>query len=232
VGDTELRWRASQGYVFHYVYHTLSDLRYGPIAGDPMFVRLESRRNQKEKSPLFGDRLVKVKIGKKHYLVPESRLKDFAERAVGRETSHHTSWSYWWKVDEDDLEGDGLPVYPAQYAHLILLPIETRILQIGRRTVVPSGSTTETVNYDDIYISVTLADGSNKELKRGMDLFVPELGEWIEVMKVSRRSSVGRIRRDFSLEANEQCWDSEKGTGMPTACKKLVAGLLAVTRPG
>ena len=233
VGDNELRWRSNQGYVFHYVYHTLGDLQYGRILSEPVFVRLESARtNQKKKSPLFTNRLVKVKIGQRHYLVPESRLKDFAERAVGRETDHDVYWTYWWKKDEDDLNGEGLPVYPKQYAHLILLPIETKILRIGRRTVVPSKSTTESVNYDDIYISVTLAHGANRGLKRGMDLFVPDLGEWIEVVKVSPRGSVGRIRRDFSLEGVEQCWDSEKGLGMPTTCKKLVAGFPAVTRPG
>jgi hypothetical protein len=74
--------------------------------------------------------------------------------------------------------------------------------------VIRSKSTTRDVNYDDIHISVTLADGQNKGVKVGMDFFVPDLGEWVEVLRVNRSSSTARIRRDFDLEGREQCRDS------------------------
>ncbi|MEP7149872.1 MAG: hypothetical protein ABI857_13410 [Acidobacteriota bacterium] len=232
IGEAELRWRASKGFVFHHVYHTLSSLQYGAVLAEASAVRLISPNARQVKSPLFRDRLIKVKFGKKHYLVPQSRLRDFAERAAGREiTDFLEEWHFWQRIDEYDLTVEGLPSYPEEYAHLIVSPIKTKILRVGHRRVVPSKSTTDTVNYDDIYVSVALADGYNKGIKAGMDFFVPELGEWIEVRKVTRFRSSGRIRRDFDLEGREQCWDSDKGSGQPFTCKKVVKGLAVVTKP-
>ena len=232
IGQAELRWRSRNGYVFHFVYHTLSNLDYGAVIEDSISVKLNSRRVRKKKRvPLLEDRLMKVQVGKKHYLVPESSLKDFAERAVGREVTSDEEWSYWWRVDETELKSEELPTFPKQYSHLVVAPIKTKILFIGRRKIVPSEATTREVNYDDIFISVTLAGGSANGLRRGMDFFIPHLGEWVEVTKVGKTRSVGRIRRDFSLERQEQCWDSEEGMGNPFPCKKLIKGLGAVTRP-
>ncbi len=232
IGTAELRWRSTQGFVFHQVYHTLAALDYGGVTEGVETVRLTSKRSgRRQRSPLFADALVKAKVGKKHYLVPLSRLKDFAERAVGREVSHMEEWHYWWKIDEGDLTVAGPPVLPARYAHLVVPPIQATILRVGRRQVVPSSSTTNEVNYDDIYISVTLAGGNAKGLRPGMDLFVPDLGEWVEIMKVRKFDSLGRIRRDFSLDGQEECWDSEEGTGNPFPCKTITKGLVAFTRP-
>jgi hypothetical protein len=231
VGESELRWRGSHGFVFHHVYHTLSVLDHGTVRADSSSLQLLSLKTVgKTSSPLFTNKLIKVKVGKTHFLVPESRLKDFALRAVGREVTDLHEWHFWWRLDESEVVSDGLPTFPAGYQHFRVLPIESRIVRVGRTRIIPSESTTPKVNYDDIHIHITLADGYKKGIRVGMDFFIPELGEWAEVIKVGRSSSIARIRRDFDLELRVQCWDSERGSGMPFACKKLKAGLTVTTK--
>lgn len=232
LGEAELRWRTNEGFVFYSVYHTLADLEYGGVVNGETFVRLrwEKKGIRKGRSALFADRLLKVKVGNRHYLVPESRLKDFAERSVGRETSDIDGWDWWFKIDENDASAEGLPNFPKQYSHLLVSPIETTIKRVGQRRIIPSEYTTKEVNNDDIFVSITLAHGADRGIKKGMDFFVPGLGEWIEITRVNARNSIGRIRRDFDLNMHEQCWDSANGGGEPLPCKPITAGLSAITR--
>ena len=231
VGESELRWSSRHGFVFHHVYHTLAVLDHGTVRADSSSLQLYPlNTTRKTKSPLFTDKLIKVKVGQKHFLVPESRLRDFAVRAVGREITDLHEWHYWWRVDESETVGEGLPIFPAGYQHLRVLPIRSKIVRVGRTRIIPSEYTTQTVNYDDIHIPVTLADGYKKGIRVGMDFFIPELGEWAEVIKVERSRSIARVRRDFDLELQVQCWDSERGSGMPHPCKNLKAGLTVTTK--
>ncbi|HEX6279756.1 MAG TPA: hypothetical protein VFZ49_07020 [Pyrinomonadaceae bacterium] len=231
VGESELRWSARHGFVFHHVYHTLSVLDHGTVRADSSSLQLHPlNTTRKTKSPLFTDKLIKVKVGKKHFLVPESRLKDFALRAVGREVTDLHEWHFWQRIDESEVVSEGFPTFPAGYQHFRVLPITSRIIRVGRTQIIPSEYTTQTVNYDGIHIPITLADGYEKGIKVGMDFFIPALGEWAEVIKVERSRSIARIQRDFDLELRVQCRDSERGSGMPHPCKKVKAGLTVTTK--
>lgn len=62
-----------------------------------------------------------------------------------------------------------------------------------------------------------------------MNFFVEDLGEWIEIIKVLQNSSLGFIRRDFNENKQEQCWDSECGSGQLISCKEVKIGMKAKT---
>jgi hypothetical protein len=72
--------------------------------------------------------------------------------------------------------------------------------------------------------------GKNKNIKIGMNFFVEDLGEWIQITKVFQKSSIGFIRRDFDENKQEQCRDSERGSGQITPCKEIKIGMKAKTK--
>lgn len=229
-GNAELHWNGTDGYVFYYVYHTLASLDFGSSENSESAVRLISESSQASKASMrFSSRLVKVKFGSKHFLVPEKHLSDFGERAAGRETSLYPFWTYWQKKDEIGNNVFGLPEFPKQYSRFLKRPIVTQIKSIGRRTIYQDKFDDGSINFEEIHLQVTLRDGSNKRIKPGMDFFVDSLGEWIEILKVKRSSSVGRIVRRFSETGQDECWDSEKGSGNPIPCNTIELGLPART---
>ena len=124
----------------------------------------------------------------------------------------------------------GLPVVPEKYKHLIRLPIETQIINFSERKIIPNEQSTEEYNFDDIHYSVTLGAGKNKGLKVGMNFYVEDLGEWIEITKVAQKTSDGFIRRDFDENRKEQCRDSEGGSGQLIPCKEIKTGMKAKTK--
>lgn len=62
-----------------------------------------------------------------------------------------------------------------------------------------------------------------------MNFFVEDLGEWIEITKVSLNSSVGKIRRGLD-EKREYCLDSEGGQGQIIPCKEVKVGMTVKTK--
>lgn len=63
-----------------------------------------------------------------------------------------------------------------------------------------------------------------------MNLFVKDLGEWIQLTDVFQEHSVGIIYRDFDENNQERCRDSKRGQGQTIPCKEIKIGMKAVTR--
>jgi hypothetical protein len=225
LGSDELHWNTN-GFVFFAVYHTLSALDFGDSKINPDSVELISRKSSFKR---ISDNLIKVRIGKKHYLVPENRLQDFAERAVGLSTDISDFTYYWSKLNEVDIEDVGSPVLPPKYKNYLRFPINTTITQVGKRQIHQNKFDDGTINYEEIYRFVILGAGNNKGIKRGMNFFVEDLGEWIEITKVLSSSSLGKIRRSF-YEKEETCLDDVGGSGQTIPCKEIKTGMKAKTK--
>lgn len=225
IGDSKLIWNSEGGFFDFYFYHYLKHFDYGTANNSPGFVVLAS-----DKKHSTTTKLIKIKFGERHFLVPENRLKDFCERAVGL-NADSSDFNYYL-IKEDDMEKKvfGLPILPSKYRHFLRFPIEAKVISIGKKEIVPNEQSTKEYNFDDIYYSVTLNAGKNKNVKKDMSLFVEDLGEWIQITKVLPTKSIGFIRRNFDENRQEKCWDSEGGNGQIISCKEIKVGMKSKTK--
>jgi hypothetical protein len=109
-------------------------------------------------------------------------------------------------------------------------PLQAKIISAGSKKIIPNEQSTKEFNFDDIHYPVTLNAGKNKNIKIKMNFFVEDLGEWIEITKVSQTKSIGFIRRDFDENGQEQCRDSEGGSGQLIPCKEIKVGMISKTK--
>lgn len=233
IGDSKLLWSAEGGFFNFYFYHYLKRFSYGTVTDSPTFVVFVSEKPliaNSSKKQAAKRTLIKVKFGEKHFLVPENRLQDFCDRAAGLSTDLQDFYYYWTKEEDMRKEVFGLPILPPEYKHLLRHPIESKIISIGKKKIIPNKQSTKEYNFDDIHYPITLNAGKNKNIKIKMNFFVEDLGEWIEITKVSQTKSIGFIRRDFDQKGQEQCWDSEGGSGQLIACKEIKIGMISKTK--
>lgn len=234
LGDSKFIWNASGGFFSFYFYHTLKSLTYGKATDAQAFIELEYEKlpfSLSGKKPGFKSKLVKVRIGKARFLVPENRLQDFCDRAVGLNTNQEDVLYYWMKdVEDESKRREGLPVLPVGYQKFLRHPIKATLVSVGKRKVIPNEHSTKEYNYDDIHYQVTINAGRDKRVKADMNFFVKDLGEWIQLTYVGQKTSVGFIRREFGENGKEECRDSEGGNGDYTECKKISVGMRARTK--
>jgi hypothetical protein len=234
IGDNRFIWNAQGGFFSFYFYHTLKSLNFGKATPSLGFVELEYEKlpfSLAGKGAGFKTKLIKVSIGKTRFLVPESRLQDFCDRSVGLNTDLDDVFFYWMK-DEGDMPAElmGPPTLPAGYQNFLRYPIEAKIVGIEKRKIIPNEQSTKEYNFDDIHYQVTLNAGKNKRIKKGMNLYVKDLGEWIQITGVSQKTSIGFIRRDFDENKREECWDGEGGSGQTIDCREIQIGMMARTK--
>lgn len=228
-GMAELHWSSAGGFVYFDVYHTLRRLDFGGAIDKTDAVNLMSEKSASSRKSSFSTNLIKVKFGDRHFLVPENRLADFAERTVGLSTDLEDYEYYLDKLDEAENEVFGLPILPKKYEKFLRFPIETKIIAIGKRQIYQGKFPDGTVNYEEIYRFVILGAGKNKNIKVGMNFYVANLGEWIEITEVSANKSIGKFRRGLDEDNQEQCLDSEHGQGQTIDCKEIKIGMKAKT---
>lgn len=231
LGTSKLHWSSNGGFVDYYFYHTLTKLNFGIALNQPDSVKLVSQSSQlRKRKSLLSNNLIKVKVGAQHFLVPENRLQDFVDRAVGRHTNRSDFGYYRQKVDELENKLYGLPVLPEKYKRFLRRPVETRIVKIGSRKIYRITLDDGTVNNAEVYRFVELGAGKDKRVKAGMNFFVEDLGEWVEITKVLPRSSIGKIRRNFDENKQEECFNGEGGSGNTIPCRKAKVGMRAKTQ--
>jgi len=231
IGDSGLVWSANDGFLSFYFYHELKSLNYGRVKTSSSFMQMISEKisnvNTKRKNTLHGNKLIKIRIGERHYLVPEIHLREFCRLAAGLNTEPEDFNYYWLKAEDYKKKGSGLPVLPSEYRQLLQFPIDVEIMRLGQRKILRSSQMSDS---EEIQYPVTINVGANKRLKRGMNFFVEDLGEWIQITKVFQRNAVGVIKRDFNDKRQEQCRDGEGGTGEIIICKEIKLGMKAETK--
>lgn len=224
IGDNQMAWNSRSGYFEFYYYHEMKMLDFGNIVETNDGVWFGSARKGGA-----GRFLVKVRFGERRHLVLLQDLPKFCRLAAGIEPWGGDHWIADWQNDADQEKPvSGLPIVAPRFAEFVRSPIKAKIVSIGGKF--PARAYDGKISMDRFRIRVRIDAGSNRGVKRGMNFFVDQLGEWIAIESVSRTRSVGYLER--SIEDNKiECWDQELGSGMPIPCKKPRIGLPVRTKP-
>ncbi len=228
------------GFVSFYLYTCYPELRtmnYGNVINTSDYVEIlpEFSGNSPRKS--LPERFVKVSWGERRYLVEESSLEAFAEKAVGiyiepsnNEDEMLHKWSNYWISGDSEKELTGLPVLPVSYKKFERSPIETKIISVGKRTIETEKDVEDYQNTEEMaFYTVTIGAGKNKKVKEGMILFFGETQEEIIITKVNQNSAVGKISRSIDDNKNDYCEDNESNQ---IPCPKIKSSLKVKTRVG
>jgi hypothetical protein len=227
IGESRLRWNSKIGFVQYSFYHTLKHLSYGKTIENEAFLDLVPENVEDKKltsaysSKLPSKRLVKVKVGAKHFLVPNNFLREFLEICVGVQTNDEAIYFSWLKIDDLEKKSSIEINVSPQYQYLVPAPIQAKINSVGTRRI---NRTDEKISY-----FVGISEGKNKRIKVGMNLFIEDLGEWVEITKINKHFSVGKISRSFYNKI-EECWDGPGGNGNRFPCRKINVGQTIRTR--
>ncbi len=221
VGFSQFRWKSDSGYLHFYVYTCLPELRsvsYGNVIVTTDYVQLLPEFAVDSPRKFSPVKFVKVKWNDRRYLVEESSLSAFAEKAVGiyvevneSSESGFQAWSRYWVRGDLSKDVVGLPEFPAKYKSLQRFPINAKIISVGKRTIerekeLGDKSSTRYFEESAQYL-VKIDAGKNHGVKKGIWLGVPETKDEIFVTKVNEKTSVGLILRDLDDNKNDLCRD-------------------------
>jgi hypothetical protein len=213
-----LIWNSNLGFIDYYIYTCAIELRglgFGNVSNlaDSVLLNYEKpiyfSTTQKAKAKTQKT-LIKVKIGERHFLVPESKLKDFCEYVVGRkagQNEYDISVGYWWKVEDATKKAIGLPILPKKYAKFVVTPVDAKIIKIGKKTIQRSKNYEGKLENDGYNHFMTLNAGRNQNVRKDMKLYVPELNEIAYIEQVYDTTSIAVIFRRFSDDNKEECSD-------------------------
>lgn len=253
LGYSSLRFQKDAGFINFYFYSCSIELRhidYGKISSTPDFIELTSEGAENSPRKIKTVRFVKVKWDKWRYLVEESSLQSFAEKAVGiyvepdDETAENNSrWTNYWVKDESRPESEteeykektftGLPEFPAAYKKFQRQPIETKIVAVGKATLEKDkefGDSTYTKYFaDSLIYPVTIGAGENKGVKPGMRFELAETGDEIYITEVKQNTAFGFIPRSTDENQKEVCRDKEYNDVL---CPKIKPDFKATTPIG
>lgn len=243
LGYSSLIWNSNTGFINFYIYTCLPELRYlnyGKVINLPDSIQLfpEFAGNSPRKA--IPIKYVKVKWNDRNYLVEESSLAAFAEKAVGiyvetNETSEDgfQSWSRYWV--KGDLEKDlvGLPEFPANYKKFQRFPIEAKIISVGKRTIEEEkalGDKSHTQYFSEAaWYVVTIDAGKDRDVKKGIWLSIPETEDELFITQVNEKTSIGLIHREIDDNKNDLCSDENFNA---VSCPKVKTSLKVKTKIG
>jgi hypothetical protein len=256
LGISSLRLDNNVGFIDFYFYSCsleLSYIDYGKIINTPDSIQLTSEIAENSPREIKTVKYVKVKWDKWQYLVEESSLAAFAEKAVGVFVEpnddipeNNQQWSNYWvrkgSVNDANWNGDdyiekkftGLPEFPESYKKFQRVPIETKIVSVGKRTIEAEkqfGDATYTRYFQNSAIySITIGAGKNKGIKAGMIFEMLETGEDVYITEVNQNTAVGFIPRETDDDKNDFCRDRDNIK--EASCKKIKPLLKVRTKIG
>jgi hypothetical protein len=239
VSIEQFRWNSNTGYASFYIYTCLPELRgisYGKIVDTPAFVqRLPEYANDSPKKET-PSKYVKIKWRQTHYLVEESLLSIFSEKAVGiyvetenPNDENYGKWLYFWEKDGSDEALQGLPEFPKSYSQFKRFPIEAKITAVGKRAIGENEILGNTIYGDGAFYSVTISVGKNRNVKVGMKFYVKDINSEIVITEVNQKSSVGLIHRNIDDNKNDVCYNEEYN---PVSCPEIKKSLDVKTYVG
>lgn len=230
LGESLLYWNSYDGFVKYFYYHTLKTLDYGKVINKTDSVLFETEKTtpaidflKKTENPV-----IKVKIDKRHFLVPKRYLRLFCEYAVGLRKFYWADIQskYWSKISERFIDARGLPILPEKYKRLLVYPIEAKISKIGKKTIIKHKNDEGVLElYRTDYLFILNA-GKNKGVKKEMEFYIPELKETASIKKVSQNTAIALISRDFDKNNIEVCQDKNY---KETPCSQISVGMWAKT---
>ncbi len=184
VGFSQLRLKSDAGFVSFYIYTCLPELRYlnyGKIVKSLETVQLLPEFGENSPRKAIPLTYVKIKWSDRYYLVEESSLSAFAEKAVGiyveledASEENYQKWNKYWVSGDFEKPLIGLPEFPASYKKFQRNSIEAKIISVGKRTV--EEKTLGNTSYSEAaFYSVTINAGKNNNVKEGMKFEIPEI---------------------------------------------------------
>lgn len=232
VGDNMLVWNKDKGFFEFYFYHGLQKMDFGRMSVSEGVVERTSEKPSHSSNPKSKQsvKLVKIKVGERHFLVPETYIEGFCEEAVGLRSFDYNVSDYLAKQADHEKPVFGLPIVPAEYQKFVRQPINARIIKADERKLVQKKTGDGTVYNEEIRYYVTLDAGKNKGVKPEMDFYIPDLGEWLQIAKVSQNASVGVILRTFDGNRQEECWKDRSSNINSIPCKEIKAGMKVFTK--
>lgn len=229
VGFSQFRWRRDVGFVSFGIYTCLPELRsvnYGKVVDTPDFIQILPEYAENSPRRQTETKYVKVKWGEHRFLVEESSLSAFAEKAVGifvnpenpDDENYHKWVNHWFKGDYEK-PYVGLPEFPDKYKKFQRSPIETKIITVGKRFVEENSAS----------YNVTIGAGKNKGIGKGMIFDVPEIENSIEITRVGDKTAVGIIVRSVDENNHDECFGDDFNK---VVCAKIKSGLKVKTQIG
>ncbi len=232
LSEIRLIWNSDVGFINYYIYTCAIELRslnYGKAINSTDFVSFVSEKPTPKKEIIPTDvKFIKVKVGERHFFVPENELADFCEYAVGLSLDAYSSQSnYWWKLSDSQKRIFGLPILPEKYKSFLRYPIKAQIIKIGKKEVIQSKNSEGKLEPSAVNYFFTINAGKNQSVKKGMRFYVPAMQEWAEVSSVSLTNSRVYIQRFIGYGEKEVCMDDNSEEH---SCEILSVGMIAQTQ--
>jgi hypothetical protein len=176
------------------------------------------------------------------HLVSPDEISDFGNLAAGLgnynmgfNPAGWLAYDFYYKLNGEESAAAGdLPVVPAGYEQFVKKPIEATIESVGSRRVkrVP---TVGGPPYYESHSTVVINAGGANGVKRRMIFRVrdSEGDDTVEIIRVRRTSSFGRIVRtldDYSSETYYD-WDTKTGKQFPKRYPPIAVGWRVTTAP-
>lgn len=237
IGLQELRLKAGVGYAEYYVYSCHPELRYmdyGKIVDtdDSITLLPEFAVDSPRKSKVVI--YIKVRWADRYYLVEESSLLEFAEKAAGiyakpdNDSDAQEKWQNYYVTGDIEKPLTGSPVFPERYKKFQRLPIQTKVTNIGRRKIERDKDLGNRSFSEAAFYPVTIGAGKSKGVKKGMVFVIPETGDKVFIINVGFNSSTGLVPR-YLDDQNEDCRNSE---GQQIPCLRILPRMKTTTKIG
>lgn len=233
LGYSELVWNETDGFVYAYTYHTLGHLDYGRVKFAGNSISFISQKAVHLTQSNFEE-YVRVRFGERHLLVGKRKLADFAKLAVGREVAAsrdtEAEGSFFWEmVGEEEKSIGETPEFPAEFQQLVLKPLTTTLVSVGKMRVKKEISKQWGTTSIDHLVDLRLSIGSGNGVRRGMRFWIDELEEWVDIVSVSKNWSLALLSRAV-IDGKEHCDRFVDGNYSVFPCRTATPGMNARTR--
>lgn len=237
------RWNSRDGFIYYYIntcYPSLESIDYGNAIDTSEYVELLPEKTDDSPRKTVPSRYVKVKWGKDFYLVKESSLQAFAEKAVGiyveteedAENENFQKWSDFMVNRDESIPIEGLPQLPPGYRKFQRAPIEAKILTVGKKTIKKEDIEGTFDSGETIFYTIRIDAGKNKNVKVGMKFDIPETKEEFVITKVNQNSSVGLVSRNIDDNKKDSCYGNVNGEYKNFVCPQIKSSFKVKTQIG
>jgi hypothetical protein len=234
IGHSQFRVSFDKGFASIYVYTCLPELRafsIGSVVDSPDSIQLVSDRSKARE----GTKYIRVRWGDRFYLVEESSLPAFSEKAVGilptrndDQSPDRFNWMNFWILGDLDKPLQGLPQFPASYKKFERRPITAKIMSV-KRSLTKNESDDSDSRWESAVYTVAIDAGTAKGIKPDMVFLLADTGDILTITKVSQTRAVGTITRPLNENTTDNCWD-DNNNDVP--CRRIVPGMRMQTQIG
>ncbi|HEX8459492.1 MAG TPA: hypothetical protein VF656_19525 [Pyrinomonadaceae bacterium] len=241
---TYLRWSPEAGYVMLSISTCearVLSVDYGKVEASPGLVRFISERAAPKTSPAGSkhshtrgrspiNTYLTIKWRGSRYLVPETGLAEFCDRAAGlgqynnglAEHAEDLSYSGFFgkSYKERAQVSEETPIVPEGFERFVKSPVEASVAAVGAKRIKRLTLEDGSFIYDAVR-TLYLDAGSLHGIKRGMTLRVVEsdADAEVKITRVGKRSSDGILVRRLDDNLNEayKDWETEEIKEYPEA---------------